>query len=78
MSRSRRKHPFGGWAGASSEKRDKQRYNRRFRRVVKQTIQGNPNVEVLPLLREHSDPWDMAKDGKVRYNAKQYPKCMRK
>jgi len=33
---------------------------------------------VLPVLREVSNIWDMAKDGKMIFDAKKYPKFMRK
>lgn len=78
MSRSRRKTPIHGMTSASSEKKDKRLYNRRFRRVSKQALQVSPEQEPLPHLREHSNPWSMDKDGKVRFDQKKHPEWMRK
>jgi hypothetical protein len=64
--------------GASSEKQDKRDYNRRHRRVCRQFLHVNPECEPLPHLREYSNPWMMAKDGKVWFDPKQYPTGMRK
>ena len=78
MSRSRKKTPVHGMTTARSEKKDKRLYNRRFRRVSKQALQFNPEQEVLPHLREYSNPWSMDKDGKVRFDPKKHPEWMRK
>jgi len=78
MSRSRKKTPVHGITTASSEKQDKRLYNRRFRRVVKQLLRQNPECEVLPHLREYSNPWSMDKDGKVRFDPAKHPELMRK
>ena len=78
MSRSRKKTPVHGLTTARSEKKDKRLYNRRFRRVSKQALQVSPQQEVLPHLREYSDPWCMDKDGKVRFDPKNHPELMRK
>lgn len=79
MSRSRRKHPFCGVVkNADSEKQDKRHYNRRFRHASEQAINADPSGESLPVLREHSDPWGMDKDGKIRFDPVKYPKLMRK
>ena len=78
MSRSRKKTPVHGMTTARSEKKDKRLYNRRFRRVSKQALQVSPQQKVLPHLREHSDPWCMDKDGKVRFDPKKHPEWMRK
>ena len=50
---------------ASSEKQGKRLYNRRFRHASKQALKVNPELEILPHLREYSNPWCMEKDGKV-------------
>ncbi len=78
MSRSRKKTPVQGITMAGSEKEDKRRYNRRFRRVVKQKIHIDPYCEILPHLYEYSDPWGMDKDGKSRFNSNEHPEWMRK
>lgn len=78
MSRSRKKTPVHGMTMAASEQQDKRRYNRRFRRVCKQTLHVNPLCKVLPHLREYSNPWSMDKDGKVRFDPAEYPELMRK
>jgi len=78
MSRSRRQQPFCGITTAQSEKQDKRDYNRRFRRVSKQQIQLAPEADVKPDLREYSNPWNLSKDGKQRFDAVRLPKLMRK
>ena len=78
MSRSKKRTPVCGLTGARSEKQDKRLYNRRYRRICKQLIHVAPARELLPLLREYSNPWAMAKDGKFWFDPKQRPKLMRK
>jgi len=79
MSRSHRKNPICGITTARSEKQDKREYNRRFRRAIKQALRHfDPESDVLPILREYSDPWAMDKDGKHRFCPKTYPHLMRK
>lgn len=57
MSRSRRKTPIMSVTTATSEKKDKRDYNRRYRRVAKQAIESGDENKPLPIVREHSDPW---------------------
>jgi hypothetical protein len=78
MARSRKKTPVHGITTASSEKKDKRLYNRRFRHVCKQALHVNPYLEVLPHLQEYSNPWCMDKDGKARFDPKKHPEWMRK
>lgn len=78
MSRSQRKTSIHGITTAQSEKSEKRVYNRRFRRVAKQTLQDDPQAEALPTLREYSDPWSMSKDGKQWFGPQKYPELMRK
>ena len=79
MSRSHRKHSFRAIIkNADSEKQDKRAYNRRFRHASEQALKADPTGESLPILREHSDPWSMDKDGKIRFDPVKYPKLMRK
>lgn len=78
MSRSKKRTPIAARSGASSEKQDKRDYNRRYRRVSKQFLHVNPECELMPHLREYSDDWGMAKDGKVWFDPTKYPEWMRK
>ncbi len=75
MSRSYRKTKVQGNTLAKSEKVDKQKANRKFRRVVKEKVNQLDNE--LPARREVSNVWDFAKDGK-RYVAGGNTKYMRK
>lgn len=74
MSRSYRKTPVTGFSCSKSEKKDKQIYNRRFRRAIKREIFN----DILPDLREVSDVWQMTKDGKQRFDPEKHPELMRK
>ena len=67
-----------GMSGACSEKQDKRVYNRRYRRACKQALRVNHACELLPHLREYSNPWAMDKDGKKRFDPKERPELMRK
>jgi hypothetical protein len=78
MSRSKRKTSIAGNATSCSEKQDKRDYNRRYRHVCKQSLHTNYERELLPHLKEYSNPWSMSKDGKRWFDAKKYPKMMRK
>ena len=64
MARSRRHTPIFGITSQESEKADKRRGNRRLRRLVREVVATSDAPEVLPALREVSDPWSMAKDGR--------------
>ncbi len=86
MSRSRRHTPICGITTARSEKADKREANRRLRvrlrsavartvATVSATTAADP---VWPGLRDVSDPWAMAKDGKLRFNPTRWPRLMRK
>ena len=77
MSRSKRKTSIIGTAG-SSEKQDKRDYNRRYRSACKQVLHIDPKEELLPHLREYSNPWSMSKDGKKWFDAKKFTNLMRK
>ncbi|CAN5313675.1 hypothetical protein BH20ACI1_BH20ACI1_05350 [soil metagenome] len=77
MSRSKRKTSIIGVAG-SSEKQDKRDYNRCYRSACKQFLHTDHEKELLPHLREYSNPWSMSKDGKKWFDAKKSPKLMRK
>jgi hypothetical protein len=62
MSRSRKRTPISPNACASSEKRDKVRANRKFRRVTRERIRASS--EAPPDIREVSSVWLFAKDGR--------------
>lgn len=65
MSRSRKKTSITGITTARSEKQDKRLANRKLRRKTKQALRYRDLDEwVLPVLREVSNVWGMAKDGK--------------
>ncbi len=78
MSKSRKKTSIGGITTSCSEKQDKRTYNRRYRHTCKQILNTNFECELLPHLREYSNVWSMDKDGKVWFDAKEFPKLMRK
>ena len=65
MSRSYKKSPAGGCGCSPSEKEDKQRGNRKFRRISKQLI--NQGKEPLYNINQAIPLWEMAKDGHVWY-----------
>ncbi len=77
MSKSRKKTSIGGITNSVSEKHDKRIYNRRFRRICKQSLHIDYEQE-LPQLKQYSNPWGMDKDGKKWFDEKKYPKRMRK
>ncbi len=66
MSRSFKKTPIIGYTKASSEKWDKRKANRRFRRATKvETQKGN---EFFTLRKRQTTAWDMKKDGRQYMN----------
>lgn len=78
MSRSRKSKPIAGITNAASEKAEKLANHRRERRRVRQVLTVEPEAEILPHTRELSNPWAMAKDGKVYRAAWNDPKFLRK
>jgi len=68
MSRSYRKSPCRGFC-ADSDKKGKQLANRKLRSKVRNILHYRYREEdlILPVMREISDLWDMAKDGKMGY-----------
>jgi hypothetical protein len=78
MARSQRRTPICGITTARSEKLDKVEAHRRERRLVSETLVANPEAAVIPHERETSDPWTMAKDGKVRFDPVRLFRLMRK
>ena len=66
MSRSRKYTPIHATTNAKSEKEDKQRANRKDRRVNKVILQTTEDEEKLLEKRATSNVYDFAKDGKIR------------
>ena len=62
MSRSRRRTPIVGITTADSEKDDKRQANQNLRHAVRRALRTG--AEVIPTLRDVSDVWTFAKDGK--------------
>ncbi len=60
MGKSYRRTPIFGHTTSISEKSDKKRWHRAFRRASKQS----PEALHYPDVRANSNPWSMAKDGK--------------
>ncbi len=80
MSRSRRHTPVCGITTARSEKADKRQAHRRLRARTR-SVAARAHSEtdtVWPGLRDVSDPWAMAKDGKRPFNPVRWPRLMRK
>ncbi len=75
MTRSRRKQPICGITKAKSEKQDKRRACRVLRRENKVRLRAGNE---LMTVREASDIWDMAKDGKRPFDPEAFPEGMRK
>lgn len=76
MSGSRRKTPTRGITSAESEKADKAASHRKIRRAVRQIP---PDADtVLPLEKQLTNPYSLAKDGKARFDPVAHPKLMRK
>lgn len=73
MTRSRKKNPFTGITCIESEKFDKQKSNRKLRRLV--NILLTKGEEIFPSLREVSNRWTFGKDGKQRWLDE---RCIRK
>jgi len=78
MSRSRKKTLIGGVAVGRSERHEKRLANRKAQCHVRVALATDSNRNVLPHLREISNVWTMAKDGKHYFDPYLYPKEMRK
>jgi hypothetical protein len=78
MSRSARKTPVGGVVPVASETADKRRTSKILRRLEKNSLLSGDDSRPIPVRREVSDPWHMAKEGKIRFDPKSDPKRMRK
>lgn len=68
MSRSYKKTPILGYAAARSERRDKKGWHGRMRAAVREALLGEGE---MPEVREVSNVWSFAKDGK-RYYSEEY------
>lgn len=66
MSHSKKRTKKFGTTTASSEKEDKRIANRKFRRLVKS--KAKVLDEDMPQIREVSNVWSFAKDGKRYYH----------
>ena len=76
MSRSIKKNPVVGHTCAESEKQDKRFANRRFRKRARDAIAAGK--EPPASIREVSEVWTFAKDGKHRLDAERFPQVRRK
>ena len=79
VARSRRRTPIAGITTAASEKQDKRWANRIPRLATRRAVMRDPDPDaaVLPVMREVSDEWSMAKDGRSWFGQRN-PKLMRK
>ena len=77
MARSRRKTPASGITTAVSDKSDKQASHRKIRRAIRQIVplQHDP---ILPLEKQLTNQYSLAKDGKARFDPAEHPELMRK
>jgi len=77
MERSRRKSPAMGVPPAVSNKSDKQASHRKIRRTVRRLVplQRDP---LLPLEKQLTNQYSLAKDGKARFDPAEHPELMRK
>jgi hypothetical protein len=79
MARSRRRTPIISITTSASEKQDKRHANRNCRSALRRALKcgQDPDAAVLPVLRDVSDPWAMAKDGRSWFG-QHFPELMRK
>ncbi len=75
MSRSTKKSKIKGISSATSEKKDKQIANRKFRRTVKQKV--NLGNDEIPDLKEITNKFSFDKDGKI-YDSEMSERDLRK
>jgi hypothetical protein len=76
MSRSRRKTPIFGICKSKrqSEKQDKRIANKTLRAAFRQALHHDPECSIPPLLREVSNVYNFASDGRHWRGNKAYPK----
>jgi hypothetical protein len=80
MSRSRRKTPIMGLTTAESERKDKQRWHRRFRAVEHRLLARMPDEDehIPPEVHTIANVWSFAKDGKQHITGPDKKRWMRK
>ena len=78
MSRSRKRTSISGISTSVSEKQDKRLYNRRYRRYCNIFLRTSDEDACFPILKEHSNVWAMAKDGKRWFDSDEFLEEMRK
>lgn len=79
MSRSYKKNSITGNCSSKSEKKDKQIYNKKLRRNIKQIMKKEEVDDWLfPSLNETQNIWLMSKDGKSHFDSKKFPELLRK
>ena len=78
MSKSVRKTPIAGVVPVASESADKRRANKTTRRLAKTSLRSSEDARLMPIKREVIDPWNMAKEGKFRFDPNSDRKRMRK
>lgn len=64
MGKSYRKTPISGITCSESEKDDKKAWHRRHRRKEAEALRAE-DYDNVPDIKEVSNPWTMAKDGKA-------------
>ncbi len=79
MARSHRRTPIISMMTSANEKQDKRWANRNHRSATRRAVKRDtdPDATVLPIMREVSDEWAMAKDGRSWFG-RDIPKLMRK
>jgi hypothetical protein len=70
--------PVAAITTATSEKADKRFANRRHRHGNRQILKTAEDEPQSLDRKQTGDPWDMAKDGKARFNPAERPKRLRK
>jgi hypothetical protein len=65
MTRSLKKHPFGSYYTATSDRKDKVRVHRRERHAVRQLLHIEPEQDLLPCSKEFGDAREFSKGKKV-------------
>ncbi|UOK17260.1 hypothetical protein vBBaMIFTN4_68 [Bordetella phage vB_BaM-IFTN4] len=78
MSRSRRNTPITGITTARSEKFDKQRWHRAYRKAERQRLQTDPYSMPRHPLEFGAHAWNLSKDGKKYWGCDVPPRLMRK
>ncbi len=74
MSRSRKKHPAGGWTTAISDKQDKRLSARAWRRLVRVALSMGQEP---PHEKEIRNPWNWDKDGRQWFGAALSPQSLK-